>query len=141
MVKKPRRNCFAERLKALRTAARLNQIALARLLGVTQVTVSLYESGRREPDLDDLMTIAEKMGTTPNELLGFEPPPLRASAPPREIPSVHTGDIKGNGNIVAVGSHNTTINAGGGASSSSSTHPKKGKSPQRQKTKDETRLQ
>lgn len=122
MVKKPRRNNFAEMLKTLRTAARLNQIALARLLGVTQVTVSLYESGRREPDLDDLMTIAEKLETTPNDLLGFSsrPSQLRDSAAPREI---KTGDHS----PVAIGSNNTIINAGGASSSSSSTAKKKGK--------------
>lgn len=102
MVKKIRRNRFAETLKTLRTSARLNQVALAQMLGCTQVTVSLYESGRREPDLDDLMTIAEKLNTTPNVLLGFEAPTLRDSAPLREI---KTGDINGSFNIV--GSNNT----------------------------------
>ena len=91
MVKKIRRNRFAETLKTLRTGAGLNQVALAQMLGCTQVTVSLYESGRREPDLDDLMTIAEKLNTTPNVLLGFEAPPLRDSAPPRET-KIRTGD-------------------------------------------------
>ena len=95
MVKKIRRNRFAETLKTLRTGAGLNQVALAQMLGCTQVTVSLYESGRREPDLDDLMTIAEKLNTTPNVLLGFEAPPAPApsalSAPPRET-KIRTGD-------------------------------------------------
>lgn len=104
MVKKIRRNRFAETLKTLRTSARLNQVALAQMLGCTQVTVSLYESGRREPDLDDLMTIAEKLNTTPNVLLGFEAPTLRDSAPPRET-KIRTGDINGSFNIV--GSNNT----------------------------------
>lgn len=81
MVKKLRRNQFARNFKAQRLSAGLNQIALAQVLGVTQVTVSLYESGRREPDLDDLMTIAEKLGTTPNDLLGFFPSPSSAIQP------------------------------------------------------------
>lgn len=84
MVKKIRRNCFAERLKALRSDAGLNQVALAQLLGIAQPAVARYESGVREPDLDDLMTIAEKLNTTPNELLGFE-----TSAP---VPTVRAGD-------------------------------------------------
>ncbi len=101
MVKKIRRNRFAETLKTLRTGAGLNQVALAQMLGCTQVTVSLYESGRREPDLDDLMTIAERLNTTPNDLLGFTPPTLRASAPLREI---KTGAIKtGNNSPVIFG--------------------------------------
>lgn len=126
MVKKPRRNNFAEMLKTLRTAARLNQIALARLLGVTQVTVSLYESGRREPDLDDLMTIAEKLETTPNDLLGFSsrPPQLRDSATPREINNISAGD----NTQVAIGNNNTQINF-----KSSSTPKSSSSSPQARK--------
>ena len=100
MVKKIRRNRFAEKLKAMRSDAGLNQVALAQILGVTQVTVSLYESGRREPDLDDLMAICDRMNTTPNDLLGFN-----ASTDPS--PSIKTGDITGSYNVV--GSHNTIV--------------------------------
>ena len=97
MREKIRRNRLAEKLKILRMNAGLNQVALARLLGVTQVTVSLYESGRREPDLDDLMTIAEKLGTTPNDLLGFD-----AAA----LPHINAGNhspiaiVNGDNNVV-----------------------------------------
>ena len=117
MVKKIRRNRFAETLKTLRTSARLNQVALAQMLGCTQVTVSLYESGRREPDLDDLMTIAEKLNTTPNVLLGFEAPTLRDSEPPRDT-KIRTGDINGIGNIVG-----SNINYAPPQSTSPSTSP------------------
>lgn len=57
------------------------------MLGIKQAKYSHYENRRREPSLDDLCKIARALGTTPNVLLGFEPPPapLRASAPPREI--------------------------------------------------------
>lgn len=97
MVKKIRRNRFAETLKAVRTSAGLNQLALAKLLGIAQPAVARYESGVREPDLDDLMTIAEKLNTTPNDLLGF-------NTPPPSTPSIKTGDINGN---VIVGNGNT----------------------------------
>ena len=95
MVKKIRRNRFAEKLKAMRSDAGLNQVALAQILGVTQVTVSLYESGRREPDLDDLMAICDRMNTTPNEILGFV-----QSTP---VPTVQTGD----NSAVAIGNNIT----------------------------------
>ena len=101
MVKKVRRNRFAETLKSLRTNAGMNQVALAQVLGVTQVTVSLYESGRREPDLDDIMTIAERLNTTPNDLLGFMPPALRDSAPPREIKTGNNSPV-----TIVKGDHN-----------------------------------
>ncbi|MBQ6339033.1 MAG: helix-turn-helix transcriptional regulator [Kiritimatiellae bacterium] len=120
MVKKIRRNRFAERLKTLRTDAGLNQVALAQLLGVTQVTVSLYESGRREPDLDDLMAICDRMHTTPNKLLGYDTATSQASAP-------SAGDTTHGANspIIKVnGSHNTI--APPSTSSSPSTPRKKG---------------
>lgn len=114
MKRDVRRNRFAEKLKALRKSAGLSQIVLAQNLGVTQVTVSLYESGGREPDLDDLMTIAERLGTTPNDLLGFESPPQSAA------PGIKVRDIKGNFNIVGDG--NTVVAP---PSSSSSTKGKR----------------
>lgn len=106
---------FCGALKSFRAKAGMGQIAFAKELGLSQPVYARYEKGDREPTLNELIRIAQILHTTPNVLLGFAPPPqLRDSAAPREIPSVHTGDIKGNGNIVAVGSHNTTINAGGG---------------------------
>ena len=100
MVPKTRRNRFAEKLKALRTAAGLNQVALAQLLGVTQVTVSLYESSKREPNLDDLMNICERLNTTPNEMLGFD-------APSASVPTVQAGD----NSQIAIGNNITQTGA------------------------------
>lgn len=116
MVKKIRRNRFAEKLKALRTDAGINQVALAQILGVTQVTVSLYESGRREPDLDDLMSICDRMNTTPNDLLGFS----SASS---------AGDITHGANspIIKVNGNNNTIAPPQSSTSSSPSTPKKRK--------------
>lgn len=89
MIGQVRRNRFAANFKALRTSAGLNQHTLAKMLGIAQPAIARYESGVREPNLDDLMSIADKLNTTPNDLLGFEPPPNRASTLPREI---KTGD-------------------------------------------------
>ena len=120
MVEKVRRNQFAKNFKTLRVSAGLNQVALAKLLGIAQPAVARYESGVREPDLDDLMTIAERLNTTPNDLLGFD-----ASAPSASPREITTGDIKGNTAPVVVGNGNTVV--GGASSSSSSTAKKKGK--------------
>lgn len=109
-----RRNKFAMNFKAQRINAGLNQNALAKLLGIAQPAVARYESGVREPDLDDLMAIAEKLGTTPNDLLGFDQA-LRDSASLREI---KTGDINGSFNVVGNGNIVATL---------SSTTKKKGK--------------
>ena len=113
-----RRNRFSERLRAERAKAGLGQIAFAKILGIAQPTLAKYEMCKREPDLDGLMTIAEKLNTTPNDLLGFEPPPTSS-------PTIRTGDIKGNSAPVVVGSHNTVVAPP--SSSSSSTTKKKGK--------------
>lgn len=94
-----RRNRFAERLKAKRNESGLGQIAFARLLGIAQPTLAKYEMCKREPDLDGLMTICERLNTSPNEMLGFN-----VSAPPREI-------VTGDNSPVAIGGSITqTIN-------------------------------
>lgn len=75
------------------------QGVFASRLGIKQAVYSHYENKRREPSLDEVCRIARALGTTPNVLLGFESPPLRDSATPRET-KIRTGDIKGNGNVV-----------------------------------------
>ena len=64
------------------------------------------------------MTIAERLNTTPNDLLGFITPEEKQGI-------IKTGDIKGNTAPVVVGSHNTVVAPP--SSSSSSTAKKKGK--------------
>lgn len=98
---------FAERLKELRGTE--SQASFAALIGVNRVQYAKYESGQNSPSVNILERICRIHSCSADWLLG-----LRDSAPPREIPSVHTGDITGNGNIVGNGSHNTFINAGGG---------------------------
>ena len=90
-----RRNRFSERLKAKRAEAGLGQIAFAKLLGISQPTLAKYEMCKREPDLDGLMDICEKLSTTPNQMLGFD------DTPP--IPSITTG----NNSAIAIGSNIT----------------------------------
>lgn len=95
-----RRNRFSERLRAERAKAGLGQIAFAKILGVSQPTLAKYEMCKREPDLDGLMTIAERLNTTPNDLLGFRPQTSSA-------PSIKTGDNA----QVAIGNNITQINS------------------------------
>ena len=110
MTEKIRRNRFAANFKALRVQAGLNQLALARLLGIAQPAVARYESGIREPDLDDLMAIAEKLNTTPNDLLGF---PSASSAPSAGGDTTHGANspiikVNGNHNTIAPPSTSTS---------------------------------
>ena len=96
---------FCNCLKVLRADSGLGQIAFAKNLGISQPVYARYEKGDREPDLNGLIKIARALDTTPNVLLGFEPPPLRDSAPLREI---KTGD----NSPVAIGNNITqTIGA------------------------------
>ena len=52
-------NIFGTTLKRLRLENHLSQRQLGDALGVCNQTVSFWESGSREPDLDMVRTIAE----------------------------------------------------------------------------------
>ena len=51
-------NIFGKRLKELRIEKGLSQRALGEVFRVCNQTISFWESGSREPDLDSLVTIA-----------------------------------------------------------------------------------
>lgn len=72
---------FCDRLRALRGGE--SQTAFALKIGTKQTTYSAWETGAREPDLTTLCAIAEKTGTSPNELLGFAPMPKPLHPPDR----------------------------------------------------------
>ena len=59
---------FFERLKELRISKNMTQSQLADLLGVAKSTVSMYENGRREPDLETLEAIADIFNVDLNSL-------------------------------------------------------------------------
>ena len=63
---------FKERLKQLRTETETKQEALARYLNVGISTVSMYETGQREPSLDILIKIAEYFNVSVDYLLGVK---------------------------------------------------------------------
>ena len=94
-------NPFAAVIRIMRGGT--PQGVFAERLGIKQAKYSHYENHRREPSLDELCRIARALDTTPNVLLGFEPPP---SAIPRE-PSIRTG----NNSPVAIGNNITQINS------------------------------
>lgn len=63
---------FADNLKLLREGAGLRQRDLADKLNTTQRKVSYWESGKVEPDLENLWRIADFFGVTIDELVGKE---------------------------------------------------------------------
>ena len=64
------KNRFAQNAKEYRIAASLTQAELAEKLKTTQRKVSYWESGKIEPDLDTLISIAEFFDVSIDELVG-----------------------------------------------------------------------
>lgn len=62
-------------IKILRTAQNMTQDDLAELLFVSRQTVSNYETGKSNPDLDMLVKIADVLKTDPNSLIYGIPTP------------------------------------------------------------------
>lgn len=62
-------NIFGKRLKELRLERGLSQRALGEVFGVCNQTISFWESGSREPDLDNLLSISKYFGVTVDDLL------------------------------------------------------------------------
>lgn len=61
---------LGERLKEERKKRGITQSAMAEILGLTRSAYSLYESGRREPNITTLKNIAATLNTTTDNLLG-----------------------------------------------------------------------
>lgn len=72
---------FAKNLTALRKQQKITQDDLARQLNVTRQTVSSWERGRSEPDIQMLMQLAQVLQTSVNSLVSeqTEAPSLRSS--------------------------------------------------------------
>ena len=66
-------NIFAKNLKELRERSDISRAEMADFLGITTAAYSFYETAKRQPSLDNLCKIAEKLGTSPDELLGYDP--------------------------------------------------------------------
>lgn len=69
------RKTVAENIRILRTERGLSQEELASALFVTRQTVSNYETGRSEPDLDTLQRICAVLGVELSDLMHESPAP------------------------------------------------------------------
>lgn len=78
---------FGTRLRQARTALHMTQDDLAARLHVTRQTVSGWETGRTEPDLDTLDTLAAVLATTPDALLGRAPADSKHASPANGRPT------------------------------------------------------
>lgn len=63
---------LGDKLKEERKKRNLTQADMAVKLGMKRSTYSLYESGKREPNIDSLQEIASMLGITLDELVGWE---------------------------------------------------------------------
>lgn len=63
---------FAYRLRAARERHGLTQAALAGLTGMPVSAISHYETGRREPNPDNLRALATALGGSADYLLGLK---------------------------------------------------------------------
>ncbi|MBQ8882127.1 MAG: helix-turn-helix transcriptional regulator [Clostridia bacterium] len=64
-------NEFGKNLKLLRTERGLSQRQLGDILGVCNQTISFWEAGSREPDLDMFVKIAKHFGVSTDCLCGI----------------------------------------------------------------------
>ena len=60
---------FSDKIRELRKQKGVSQAVVAEYLGITKQAYSLYETGKREPDFDSLLKLAEYFGTDTDSLL------------------------------------------------------------------------
>ena len=69
---------IAKNIRLLRTAQNITQDQLAENLHVTRQTVSNYETGKSQPDIETIVRLAEALQADPNTLIyGIPTPPER----------------------------------------------------------------
>lgn len=75
---------FRVELKKHREGAGLSQYKLAEKMGVSQATVGMWESGKREPNFTTLCKLADFFGVSVDSLLGRAVSVVRPAALPSE---------------------------------------------------------
>ena len=71
---------FNENLKEARLKSGLSQKDLSENIGVAKSTYSLYQSGKREPDVDTIKKIASTLNVSADTLLGIDEEPTTLAA-------------------------------------------------------------
>lgn len=69
-----RRKQFGARLRMIRTLRGLTQAEVAKVLGINKSTVTLYENGRTEPSLKNLVLLARTLNVSADWLLDLPTP-------------------------------------------------------------------
>ena len=63
-------NIFGNRLRNLRISENITGVELGKILNVTKVAISNWESGKKTPDQETLTKIADYFDVTTDYLLG-----------------------------------------------------------------------
>ncbi|MGN1201536.1 MAG: helix-turn-helix transcriptional regulator [Candidatus Caccovivens sp.] len=63
---------FSERLKELRTEEGLSQAQLAKMVGVSHVAITYWETNKRVPNLDAVIALAKYFGVSLDYIAGLE---------------------------------------------------------------------
>ena len=71
---------FNENLKEARLKSGISQKDLAENIGVAKSTYSLYESGKRKPNVDTIKKIASSLNVSADTLLGIDNEPTTLAA-------------------------------------------------------------
>lgn len=66
---------IGERIRTIRKAKGLTQKDLAVLSGTSEITVRQYETGKRQPRIEQLILIADALGVSSGELIGVDDSP------------------------------------------------------------------
>jgi len=61
-----------ERIRELREQKGISQLELGKALGLNQITISQYERGTREPDIQTIIKICKYFDVTAGYLIGLE---------------------------------------------------------------------
>lgn len=75
------------RLRELRKEYGLTLKRFGEIIGVSESTVSLYETGKRQPDLEMLIKIADTLGCSTDYLLGRVDHPTDHFIPKEKLPT------------------------------------------------------
>lgn len=65
---------LGERIKELRKNRKLTQIEFAKLFQISNGTIAMWETDKRQPDFNTLQKLADYFGVTTDYLLGREQP-------------------------------------------------------------------
>jgi|GEM_PF-2901242 DNA-binding helix-turn-helix protein len=85
---------FKENLKISRINAGFSQDDLADKIGVNRATISFYEKGKRKPDIEMFIKIANALNVSCDYLLGYSNSPTREHHETKEITGLSGKAIK-----------------------------------------------